>query len=212
MQHWDTAYTKLPYPTPRQLREEHALRWFLDWGDFTEALGRVSNSEYKSVVPHRLLHKGTKQIAEDGDLWTKSTAALEANQAELGRTIDKVASRRVGCDAATERTTKRQRRVKPEAGSDSDMSEAEEDVAVVTELFACTKGMAYTSMQHFVAAQAFRMDGENRLHMREDDALVLGPDARATSKRRLPKPLPFDERGAVARFIELMQAAPAPAD
>ena len=76
---WDTAYTKLPYPTPRQLREDHALRWFLDWGDFIEALGRVSNSEYKSVVPHRLLHKGTKQIAEDGDLWCKSTAALEAN-------------------------------------------------------------------------------------------------------------------------------------
>ena len=205
---WDTAYTKLPYPTPLKVREAHALRWFLDWGDFTEALGRVSNSDYKSVVPHRILHKGTKQIAEDGDLWCKSTAALEANQAELGRTLDKVTCRRVSCDAGTGETTKRQRRVKPESDSGSDMSEAEVEPEVVTESFSCSKGMAYTGMQHFIAAQGFRMDEENRLHMREDDALVLGPDARATSKRRLPKPLPADTRGSVPRFIELMRALP----
>ena len=64
--------------------------------------------------------------------------------------------------------------------------------------------MAYTATRHFVAAQNFRYDEENRISMREADRLVLGPEGRATSKRRPPKRLPDTSLGAVAEFIKLM--------
>ena len=63
-------------------------RWFLDWGDWIEALERVGDHDFKTWVPHRIIFKGTRQIDQDGDLWCKSTSALESNQSQIGQTLD----------------------------------------------------------------------------------------------------------------------------
>ena len=201
---WTLSYKKLPYPTPAHLKASHALDWFHAWGDWQEAIERVSNHDFKSWLPHRLIHKGVRQIAQDGDLWAKSTSALEANQGELGRSLDKVASRRRGADHSGQ-TTKRQMLVKVSDGEEEDSDEDKpEPTWEPGKEMKVTKGMAYTATRHFVAAQNFRYDEENRISMREADRLVLGPEGRATSKRRAPKRLPDTSLGAVAEFIKLM--------
>ena len=169
---WHIAYKKLPYPTPQAMKEEHAQRWFTAWADWVEAIERVSDG-FKSWVPHRLLFKGTRQIADDGDLWCKSTSALEMNQSQLGRTLDKVSCRRVTIDVGNAETT----RLVALKGEDG-----KETGEVRTETFSTSKSMAYSAARHFVAAQNYLRD-EEAILTRDSQRLLEGDMARLTSGR-----------------------------
>ena len=131
---------------------------------------------------------------QDGDLWCKSTSALEMNQAELGRTIDKVSSRRIGASETVRM--------------------AEVEGQYVKRTYTTYKGMAYTAARHFIASANFKRDADT-LKSRDVVSLVLGPDSRVTQKRITPKfaLMPVDEKQtAVQAFVLLMRAGIQPQD
>ena len=192
---WKVGYRRLPVPCDQKLKDDHAFEWFHEWADWTEAIERVANGSFRSWIPHRLLFKGTRQIAEEGDLWVKSTAALEANQAEMGRTLDQVSSRRRHIDQGEERT-----RTNKMMSKDSDEHRVVEAKVV--------GGMAMSASRHFIATQAFRGDEENRILQRQSNRLVLGAEARSTAPRTNPKfiRMPVDPNASyVSVYIEKMQ-------
>ena len=145
-----------------------------------------------------MIFKGTKQIAEDGDLWCKSTSALEMNQSELGRTIDKVSCRRVTIDSVEEETT-RHVAVK---GSDG-----QQTGEVKVETSKVTKGMAYSACRHFVAAQNYLRD-EDAVETRDTKRLLEGDMARLSAARSTAKFVKLavePTATAVKEFVKLMQ-------
>ena len=196
---WVTAYKKLPYPTPEADKQQHAERWFLAWADWIEAIERVADHSFKSWVPHRILFKGTRQIAQDGDLWCKSTSALEMNQSQIGRTLDKVSCRRVSIDADDASTT----RLVALKGEDG-----KETGEVRSESFKATKSMAFSAARHYVAAQNYLRD-EDSILTRDSKRLLEGDLARVTSGRTTAKfvKLAVDPNTtSVKEFIKLMRA------
>lgn len=180
---WKTSKKRLPVPAEQAAKEEHALNWFNDWADWVEAIERVSDHSFKSWVPHRILNKGTRMIKEHGDLWARSTSALEMNQSEMGRTLDKVASRRKRIDQGAEVTL---RPVKVKKQSEDETVE-EPHFAVDVSKMKVTSAMAQSAARHFIAAQAYREDQENAIEMREAVRLVLGEEGRSTKRRGLAK-------------------------
>ena len=96
---------RLPVPATQSAKDEHAFDWFHDWSDWVEAIERVGDHNFKSWVPHRLIMKAVKCIKERGDLWARSTSALEMNQSDVGRMLDKCSSRRKSIDQGDERTS-----------------------------------------------------------------------------------------------------------
>ena len=194
---WNVGYKKLPYPTPDAQKLEHAETWFLEWADWIEAIERVSDHSFKSWVPHRILFKGTRQIAQDGDLWCKSTSALEMNQSEIGRTIDKVSCRRVTIDQDEETT--RLVALKDEHGMETG--------EVRTETFTASRGMAQSAARHFIAAQNYMRD-EGAIMNRDTKRLLEGDLSRLTSARSTAKfvKLAVDPNTtSVKEFVKLMQ-------
>jgi hypothetical protein len=173
------GYKRIPKPCADAVKSAHAFEWFHEWADWIEAIERVADHNFRSWVPHRILHKGTRQIAAEGDLWCKSTSALEANQAEMGRTLDKVSSRRRSIDLGDAVTSTIV--VKP-------------DGSYATVEAKVTGAMAMSASTHFIAAQGFRGDEENRILQRGTNRLVLGAEARSTAPRTNPKfiKLPVD--------------------
>jgi hypothetical protein len=183
---WKVAYRRLPLAATQEEKNAHAFEWFHEWADWVEAIERCANHNFRRWVPHRLLHQGTRQIAEFGDLWRKSTSALEANQAEMGRTLDQVSSRRRSVDQGDERT----HTVvicKPCATAVAPSTTKVVDAKVES-------SMAMTAAKHFTAAAAFRGDEENRILQRGTQRLVLGAEGRSTAPRTNPKydKLPVD--------------------
>jgi hypothetical protein len=184
------GYTRIKMPAEESAKHAHAFQWFHEWADWVEAIERVADHGFKSWVPHRLLHKGTRQIAAEGDLWCKSTSALEANQAEMGRTIDKVSSRRRLIDEGSAVT--------------STIKVSKLDGSHGTVEAKVTGAMAMSASRHFIAAQEFRSDAENRILQRGSNRLVLGPEARSTAPRTNPRfvKLPVDrDTSSVAQFV-----------
>ena len=117
------------------------------------------------------------------------------NQSQIGRTLDKVSSRRVTINQAGEDTT-RLIALKSENG--------EETGEVRTHVFKATKGMAVSAARHFVAAQ-------NYLHDEEacTKRLLEGDMARLTAGRSTAKfvKLAVDsDTSCVKEFIKLMNA------
>ena len=132
-------------------------------------------------------------------MWCKSTSALEMNQSEIGRTIDKVSCRRVTVDADNDTTT-RLVAIKGEDGKQTG--------EVRTENFTATKGMAYTASRHFVAAQNYIRE-EDAVSTCETKRLLEGDMARLSAARSTSKfmKLPVDKNTtAVKEFIKLMRA------
>ena len=101
---WKVSKKRLTVPAPQSERDDYSFEWFHAWADWVEAAERVADHDFKSWVPHRLLHKGTKQARDYGDLMSRSTHALEANQSEMGRTLDQVSCRRKTIDVGDEKT------------------------------------------------------------------------------------------------------------
>ena len=180
---WKVGYKRLPLTATEAERHAHAFEWFHEWADWVEAIERVGNHSFRSWIPHRLLHKGTRQLASCGDLWRKSTSALEANQAEMGRTLDAVSSRRRGVDQGDERTTTIKEFSSGEVGPSSRLIAAKVE-----------SSMAMTAAKHFTAAAALRDDDENRILQRGTQRLILGAEGRSTAPRSNPKhvKLPVD--------------------
>jgi hypothetical protein len=161
--------------------------------DWIEAIERVANHSFRSWVPHRLLHKGTRQVATYGDLWVKSTSALEANQAEMGRTLDAVSSRRRSIDQGDEKTST------VVVCKDCDGNDSTKVVKAKV-----TSSMAMSAAKHFTAAGAFREDVDNRIMQRGTQRLVLGAEGRSTAPRTNPKfvKLPVDlDASSVSEFV-----------
>ena len=167
---WLVAYKRLALDATQDEKDAHACAWFHEWADWIEAIERVANHNFRSWVPHRLLHKGTRQIAKDGDLWCKSTGALEANQAEMGRTLDAVSSRRRSIDTGEEKTSTVVRCKDCDGNETTRVKEAK-----------VTSSMALSAAKHFTAAGAFRVDEENRILQRGTQRLVLGAEGRSTA-------------------------------
>ena len=160
---------------------------------------RVADHSFKSWVPHRILFKGTKQIAADGDLWCKSTSALEMNQSEVGRTLDKVSCRRVLIDGDNDETT-RLVAIKDKSGAQT--GEVREETSKVS------KGMAYSAARHFIAAQNYIRDDDS-VETRQTKRLLEGDLARLTSARstsKLVKLAVDPNTTSVKEFVKLMQA------
>jgi hypothetical protein len=182
-------------PTTEEV-EAFALEHFLNVADWIECLGHVSGWSHKSWVPHRILHKGSRQlITTNGNDWIKSTSALEANQAEVGRTLDKVTCRRTGIDHDKEQRTFRSK--KSEGGQQEKL-----------ESYKVSKGMACSAASHVIASQNYRRDEENCVRKRSNDNLIL--HARSTSPRTGPKlrKLAVDSTAtAMSEFIKLMRDA-----
>ena len=114
------------------------------------------------------------------------------NQSELGQTIDKVASRRIGT-APTER-----------------MVLCKDTQQYEMKMFTNEKAMAFTTARHFIARSNFSRDPET-LQTREQFKLVLGPDNRSSDARKAPKfaKLPVDDDAtSISKFIKLMNAVP----
>ena len=181
---WRTAKKRLPVPSTQEQRSAHATAWFHDWADWVEAIERVGNHDFKSWVPHRILHKGTRQIYGRGDLWARSTSALEANQSEMGRTLDKVSSKRRSIDVGDGKT---QRPFKPKAEVEDVLDDLDTSHAVDVSKMKVTAAMAQTAVKHFIASQAYSNGKENVIKTREIERLTVGIDGRATKKRGLAK-------------------------
>jgi hypothetical protein len=173
--------------------EAFALKHFLDVADWIECLGHLSGHMHKSWVPHRILHKGSRQlITTKGNDWVKSTSALEANQAEMGRTLDKVTCRRRGIDDGQEQHTFRAKKAK--------------DGHEVLQSFKVSKGMAASAASRLIGSQNYQRDDENVVRKRSTDRLLLG--GRTTSPRtgtKLRRLAPDPRATAVAEFMKLMR-------
>lgn len=150
---WKTSKKRLPVPATQEQRDALAFEWFHDWADWVEAIERVSNHGFKSWVPHRILYKGTRMIHERGDLWARSTSALEANQSEVGRTLDKVSSKRRSVDTGSQ-TTARPYLNKTQINQDEEILALDTSMAVSVSQMKVTSAMARTAAKHFIAAQA----------------------------------------------------------
>ena len=190
---WKVAYKRLALDAIQAQKDAHTCNWFHEWADWIEAIERVANHNFRSWVPHRLLHKGTRQIAKEGDLWVKSTSALEANQAEMGRTLDAVSSRRRSIDQGDEKTRT------TVLCRDCDGTESTKVVEAKVQ-----SSMAMTAAKHFTAAGAFREDEDNRILQRGTQRLVLGAEGRSTAPRTNPKyvKLPVDSgASSVSVFV-----------
>lgn len=190
---WKVAYTRLPLDATQAQKDTFACDWFHEWADWIEAIERVANHSFRSWVPHRLLHKGTRQVATYGDLWVKSTSALEANQAEMGRTLDAVSSRRRSIDQGDEKTST------VVVCKDCDGNDSTKVVKAKV-----TSSMAMSAAKHFTAAGAFREDVDNRIMQRGTQRLVLGAEGRSTAPRTNPKfvKLPVDlDASSVSEFV-----------
>ena len=132
-------------------------------------------------------------------MWAKSTSALEMNQSELGRTLDKVSCRRVSIDNGDDKTT-RHVAVKAMDGSETG------DVRV--EKSTVTKGMAFSAARHFVAAQNYIRD-EDAVETRETKRLLESDLARVTVKRssaKLVKLAVDPNTTSIREFVKLMRA------
>ena len=203
---WKVSKKRLPVPASQPAKNEFAVEWFNAWADWVEAIERVGDHAFKSWVPHRILHKGTRMIKEHGDLWARSTSALEMNQSEIGRTLDKVSSRRKKVDEGAGQTLRPVHvKVEPE---DADVEEP--TFAVDTSKMKVTSAMAQSAAKHFIAAQAYREDKENSIQMRETARLTLGEEGRSTKRRVLDKVKKTiagvdEDADTMSNFITLMR-------
>lgn len=125
-------------------------------------------------------------IHEWGDLWARSTSALEANQSEVGRTLDKVSCKRRSIDVG-DGQTQRPFTSKDAKKAAVDATDLDQSMAVSVSKMKVTSAMAQSAAKHFIATQAYCQDTENAIVTRETDRLVLGLEARSTRKRQLPK-------------------------
>ena len=132
------------------------------------------------------VRQGTRMIHEWGDLWARSTSALEANQSEVGRTLDKVSCKRRSIDVG-DGQTQRPFTSKDAKKAAVDATDLDQSMAVSVSKMKVTSAMAQSAAKHFIATQAYCQDTENAIVTRETDRLVLGLEARSTRKRQLPK-------------------------
>ena len=198
-------------PPTQSAKDKHAFDWFHDWSDWVEAIERVGDHNFKSWVPHRLIHKAVKCIKERGDLWARSTSALEMNQSDVGRTLDKCSSRRKTVDQGDERTS-RPFAIKMEIdGQEESLGAGVEapQMATDTSAMKVTTAMAQSVAKHFIATQAYREDQENCVQMRETRRLVLGEEGRSTKARgltKIEKPIEGVDMTAcsMTNFMEMM--------
>jgi hypothetical protein len=191
---WRTGMTTLEPNSSTVEVEDFALKHFLDAADWIECLNTISGLTHKSWVPHRILHKGSRQlITTKGNDWVKSTSALEANQAEVGRTLDKVTTRRRGIDEGQDQRTFRAKRSK----------EGHE----VLQSYKISSGMAASCASDYIASQAYQRDTENAVTKRSTNRLIIEEGGRSTSPRtgRKLRKLATDARAsAVSEFLKLM--------
>lgn len=122
-------------------------------------------------------------IHERGDLWARSTSALEANQAEIGRTLDKVSCKRRSIDR-DDQVTLRPVHVKTE---ENVLENIDVSKSVDVSKMKVTAAMATSAAKHFIATQAYDADVEKAIEMREIVSLNLGLEGRLSKKRSLPK-------------------------
>jgi hypothetical protein len=192
---WRTGMRSLPGDPSTKEVEAFALEHFLNVGDWIELLGHLSDHTHKSWVPHRLLAKGSRQlIATKGKDWIKSTSALEANQAEVGRTLDRVTCRRTGIDEGEGERTFRAKKSKE--GND------------VLQSYSVSKGMASSCAEHYIASQNYQRDTENAVRKRATDRLLLEPQGRSTAPRagdKLRRLASSPSATAMGEFIKLMR-------
>jgi hypothetical protein len=201
---------RLPVPATQSAKDEHAFDWFHDWSDWVEAIERVGDHNFKSWVPHRLIMKAVKCIRERGDLWSRSSSALEMNQSDVGRTLDKCSSRRKSIDQGNERTSRPIVKMELDGQQESLGAGVEEpQMATDVSVMKVTTAMAQSAAKHFIATQAYREDQENCIQMRETRRLVLGEEGRSTKARgltKIEKPIEGVDMTAcsMTNFIEMM--------
>jgi hypothetical protein len=193
---WRTGMLTLEGTPSTEEVEAFALKHFLDVADWIECLGHLSGKTHKSWVPHRLLHKGSRQlITTNGNDWRKSTSALEANQAEVGRTLDKVTCRRRGVDEGEDELT--YRATTPTGGGVTGLQS-----------YKVSTGMAVSCAKHYIASQNYQRDDENAVRKRSSTSLLHEVGGRSTSPRTCPKlrRLAADPSAtAMSEFLKLMR-------